>query len=64
MDTLGVLVYCAFKYNTQKTEVGIFAAELNASQVYAIRFGTGGSTHKTMVSIAKISDTKNWDRKN
>ena len=45
MDKLGVLVYCAFSHNTQKTEVGIFVSEWNASQVYAIRSRTGGSTH-------------------
>ena len=32
MYTLGVLLYCAFKHNTQKTEVGIFVSEMNASQ--------------------------------
>ena len=42
---IGVLVYCAFNHNTQKTEVGIFASELNASQVNAIRSRRVGSTH-------------------
>lgn len=45
MDTVGLLLYCAFNHSTQKTEVGIFVSELHASQVYAITFRMGGVTH-------------------